>query len=294
MVFDPQTHSGATMEDATEYQVKYNYYPVWNSTKIDSELTNTPFDGLKLVVKQSTFGVNEDLSDWSVSSTTTLEATLLNPEKHDPYDYEFRFSSTIVDTAVTNVLAPFTIVDVINNEKMKFAITEKTVNGTWDPGDVIFILRGGDTPANIVWEIRFDKPESGGYTPPSNGDLYYLATDKPFAPGDVFSFQTEGAFISREKAQSELNEICVVPNPYVATNVIEPINPLDRSSRGFRPCSSGFGHVRTASVRLQSVSVDSWCRSREDHRDRPRDRNLIESRSRCRSTQCRDPGSRNR
>ncbi len=46
-VLNPQTHPGATMEDATEYQTQYNYYPVWNSTKIDSELTNTPFDGLK-------------------------------------------------------------------------------------------------------------------------------------------------------------------------------------------------------------------------------------------------------
>ncbi len=117
---------------------------------------------------------------------------------------------------------------------MKFAITEKTINGTWDPGDVIFILRGGITPANIVWEIWFDKPKSGGYIPPTDNDRYYLATDKPFAPGDVFSFQTEGAFISQENAKSQLGDICVVPNPYVATNVIEPMNPLDRSSRGYR------------------------------------------------------------
>jgi hypothetical protein len=233
-VFDPVSNPGATMEDATEYKITYNYYPVWNSTKIDSELTNTPFDGLKLIIKESKFGVNEDLSDWSVSSTTSLEATLLNPEKIDIYDYEFRFSSSIVDTAVTNVTAPFIIVDVVNNVKMDFAITEKIVNGTWDPSDVIFILRGGLTPADIVWEIRFDKPESGGYIPPADNDRYYLATDKPFAVGDVFSFQTLGASISKAQAKVELAEICVVPNPYVATNVVEPLNPLDRSSRGYR------------------------------------------------------------
>ena len=99
---------------------------------------------------------------------------------------------------------------------------------------MIFILRGGITPANIVWEIRFDKPVGGGYVPPTDNDRFYLATDKPFSAGDVFSFQTQGASINQELAKSSLDKICVVPNPYVAANVIEPFNPLDRSTRGFR------------------------------------------------------------
>ena len=110
-VFDPQTHPGATMADKTEYTVRYNYYPLWQSVKVDSQLTNTPFNGLRLVVKQSKFGVNDDLTDWSVSSTTSLVAALLNPRKSDLTDYEFKFSSAIKDTAVNNVLAPFTITD---------------------------------------------------------------------------------------------------------------------------------------------------------------------------------------
>jgi hypothetical protein len=233
-VFDPQTHPGASMADNEKYFIHYEYFPLWHSTKLDSQQTNTPFNGLKLVVKQSSFGVNEELTDWNVSHTTTLVASLLNPKKSDLTDYEFKFYSSAVDTAVTNVTAPFTITDVITSEKMKFAITEKTVNGRWDPGDAIFILRGGITPANIVWEIRFDKPASGGYVPPAENDRFYLATDKPFSAGDVFSFRTKGAAINHEKAKSMLDNICVVPNPYVGTNLLEPVNPLDRSARGYR------------------------------------------------------------
>jgi hypothetical protein len=252
LVFDPTLVPGARMEDEAEYHIQYTYHPLWQSTKIDSELTNPPFNGLRLVVKESDFQVNESLSGWSASSMTNLEATRLLPTKNDPFDYEFRFSSQIEDTAVTGVVANFTIWDVANTQKMDFAITEQTVDGVWTPGDFIFILRGGVTPANIVWEINFTAPDSD-YVPETDGDVYYLATDKPFNDGDVFSFETEGVTINTETAKSELDKISVVPNPYVGTNVIEEINQLDRSSRGFRRLY--FDHLPAqCTIRIYTMS----------------------------------------
>ncbi len=236
-VIPPGPGNDARMEDAVDYLIRYTRFPVFRSTAIDSEATNPIFDGLRLVVKQSDFGVNETLTDWSSSSNTNLVLESLVPKKEDPSDYEIRFSSDIVDTAVTGVVAPFQIYDVITNERMKFAITEvPPLNQAWDPGDVIFMLKGGVTSSNIVWEIKFVKPDSGTgeYIPPSDGDIFYIGTDKPFANGDAFSFSTIGAKIDKARAKSQLDNIRVVPNPYVATNVIEPMNPIARETRGFR------------------------------------------------------------
>ncbi len=50
-VYDPAVHLEAGMQDDQDYLVRYINYPVYRSTKIDSELSNPIFDGLRLVVK---------------------------------------------------------------------------------------------------------------------------------------------------------------------------------------------------------------------------------------------------
>lgn len=96
--------------------------------------------------------------------------------------------------------------------------------------------------------------------PPRAGDKYYLATTKPFRSpeyttkidtitsggqtyydtvqvmaeeGDVFRFTIQGADSSKTKASEELDDIYVVPNPYVVTASWEPQNPY-KFGRGER------------------------------------------------------------
>ena len=71
-------------------------------------------------------------------------------------------------------------------------------------------------------------------TAPGAGDIYYLATYKAFATGDLFSFETKAHLIDKEKAKNSLDKICVVPNPYVGTNAIEPSNKVSTTERGYR------------------------------------------------------------
>ena len=278
LVFDPDIHPGARMEDKTEYKAVFTYHPIWQSTKIDSELTNPVFNGVRLVVKESVFGVNTDITSWSISSTTTLTYNKeifvdangwsyplgLVPRVFDPIDYEFRFSSQIIDTSVTNVTANFIIWDIIDNVKMETAILDNNGNGTWDAGEVIFMLKGGITFDDIAWEINFIRPDSSEpYIAPSDGDIFYLATDKPFSTGDVFSFQTESASIDQQLAKSDLDKITVVPNPYVATNKIEPLNPLDRSARGYRRIY--FDHLPAkCTIRIFTMAGEHICTLEHD------------------------------
>ena len=232
-VLDPLTNPGARMSDNTVYKISYTYYPVFQSTKIDSELANPIFNGLRVVVQQSEFGINTDLTGWSASSNTTLVNSLLTYKKRDLSDYEIRFTEQVSDTAVNDVAANFSIWNVLENRKVEFAIAENKVNMVWEPGDIIFILKGGVTFQDIAWEVHFTA-KSTGYVPPTNGDIFYIGTDKPFSKGDIFSFSTAGAYTDQEKAKNQLDDIKVVPNPYVATNVIEPRNTVERERRGYR------------------------------------------------------------
>ncbi|MBN2601664.1 MAG: hypothetical protein JXR87_06700 [Candidatus Marinimicrobia bacterium] len=96
--------------------------------------------------------------------------------------------------------------------------------------------------------------------PPSPGDQCYIATTKPFRNttykmvfdttisngttiidtswavykmGDVFRFTLNGADSSNTLAKNELDDICVVPNPYVVTASWEPRN-MYKFGRGER------------------------------------------------------------
>jgi len=59
--------------------------------------------------------------------------------------------------------------------------------------------------------------------------------DLCFTIADSFEFKTgKGATINKQDAKSDLDEIAVIPNPYIATNILESSNPLITSGRGER------------------------------------------------------------
>ncbi len=257
-VYDPDVHPGAEMNDDQEYLVKYLNYPIYRSTKIDSELSNPIFDGLRLVIKEAEFQVNSKLTGWSASSRDDLsyQITVEKDYNEDPFDYEFQFFDGIVDTGVTNKYANFKILDVINNKYMDFVISElsATRNDQWDLGETIFVLRGGQTSGDIVWQVKFLTTDTTGTLPnPGSNDLFYLGTDKAFANGDRFFFSTERAIVNVHKAKNQLDDINVVPNPYVATNIIEQLNTVERTERGFRRLY--FNHLPTkCTIRIYTTA----------------------------------------
>jgi hypothetical protein len=69
--------------------------------------------------------------------------------------------------------------------------------------------------------------------PPQPGDVYHLATKKPFRQGDAYRFTVSGPDSNTTKAKNNLDDVYVVPNPYVVTASWEPSNHF-RSGRGER------------------------------------------------------------
>ena len=56
---------------------------------------------------------------------------------------------------------------------------------------------------------------------PQEGDVYQIKTKKPFQKGDIFVFDTKKAKEEKAVVQENLNNIYVVPNPYVAYSIAE-------------------------------------------------------------------------
>ena len=68
--------------------------------------------------------------------------------------------------------------------------------------------------------------------PPQEGDVYKIITKKPFRTGEYFEFITQGQDFDLSKAQSELDKIAVVPNPYTGAASWEPLsNTVGRGER---------------------------------------------------------------
>jgi len=235
-VFDPDSVPGAGMMDDTRYIAEYTHFPIFRSFAVDSQQTNPIFDGMQLVIKNEEFRVNEDLTGWNSSAQTDMQFTLLERDSASfyPADYELRFFSDMQDSSINDVATNFQLWNVTENTKSKFFVLEKaaTRNGLWDPGEDIFIFENGTNTRNAVWQLVSQTRDTSDA--PANGDIFLLATFKPFNPGDIFRFTTEGAREDKALARNKLDDIRVVPNPYVATNVIEPANPTARDERGFR------------------------------------------------------------
>ncbi len=104
---------------------------------------------------------------------------------------------------------------------------------------IILIETTPDGEEKVTWEISLDFTYRNKRNPEA-GDVANIVTKKPFLSWDVFEFTTRGATVDQEKAASLLDQVTVVPNPYVAANEFEPVNPF-QTGRG--PRRIRFMHV---------------------------------------------------
>ena len=85
-----------------------------------------------------------------------------------------------------------------------------------------------------TWRIYFEAdPTLEQQIPPQAGDVFYIRTKKPFRDGDKIRFKVKGSGFDKNVAKQEMNDIAVVPNPYLASASWEPKSPF-RTGRGER------------------------------------------------------------
>jgi hypothetical protein len=232
--------AGGNLTEGETYEVQYTYYPIMDSELLNFEEANPIFDGLQIFVQDNELLVDKVKSAWSLTSATNYTATIgvysgSPPGKKYPGDFEVRFYGSNISVGEFGANAPFEISEVtagMTPKNIRFAVLP-IGQGDWEAGKTI-VMFDGDTGYNATYEITFYEPRDYIPMAPTEGDIFYLATKRPFSNADVYAFTTNASKIDEELGKDDLDRICMVPNPYVVTNVLEQLdhqNPRDRGPR---------------------------------------------------------------
>lgn len=239
------------------YTIYYRYNPVFASTQFHGEDDNPAFDGMRVFVHDVVLGIDSLNSGWVGHPATNLVGVdsipvALKRFVPAPLDFEIRWNNTDTtangkwlhpgDTLLNNlgkkvVVCPFRIVNVTDTSHVQVLIARASTDSMWRPGREIVIVTPpkyspSQSPVPGLVGIMF-LPSSGTTVLPSQGDIYSVKTTKPFADGDMYTFTTKAVRFDAPTAQSALDRIYVVPNPYVAYSTLETPSTIP-TSRGDR------------------------------------------------------------
>ncbi len=183
-----------------------------------------------------------------------------------PADYEIRFSNQIVDTSTqtgffdTPIPTKFTVWNTTENRKAQFVLFDNRNDSTIEPGNRLIIISGDSLGKSAqlgnyraAWEVKtFIDTTAGTLKLPQPNDVLGITTTKPFRTGEAFQFKIRGSNVDTKQAQSDLDKVAVVPNPYVGAASWEPKN-LFRTGRGERRVN--FIHLPAkCTIRIYTVA----------------------------------------
>ena len=236
---------GGSMTESQTIVVSYRYYPIRNSEKLATEEGNPIFDGMTITVQNDDLELDNTLISWNEYSPNnwTWWVKPFNNLPHNMYpaDYEIRWFSSLVSSNFRpgheHIKANFEIWETTRGfpeKQLPFVILETiTTDSLWNPGERIIILQDSAI-SEASWELTFYEPSAGtGNVPPIEGDIFSIYTNRPFAD-DIFTFSTTASTESNQVEKENMDNIYVVPNPYVVSSNIESLdlqNPRDRGPR---------------------------------------------------------------
>ncbi len=177
----------------------------------------------------------DSLTGWSnASSQTTKDSVELEVSLFPQNgvrlerDIEIRFSDTVADTSqFTNEPVNFTVWNTTDNEKLDLYYININ-DPKMDFGDQIIAMTQVNGVPKGTWQAKFTKTSNWQ---PKNGDVFEIKIAKPFRSVDKYVFHTKGAQVDVKEAKRSLDNVAVVPNPYVVTSSFET-PPLSVFSAG--------------------------------------------------------------
>jgi hypothetical protein len=258
------------MKIQSSYLVKYQYFPVYKSTNLlvvqDDEdagkLYDTDlFDGTQLsIYNYNTVGLIDTASGWNRPDGYSFTFSVVNiPSislygRKTPHNFRMDFFNSAVETSLDTLGAPalpinFTITNTISNELIKFVFfpVNSTINDSgWyelTPQDEIYLFEKGlNDKLYYTWYFQPVLQEGQQTINLGSGDRLDLIVSKPFRKGDEFMFTTTVPVVDNELAANEIDQIKVVPNPYISAHAHEAPLPSGKTSgRGERKIT--FNHV---------------------------------------------------
>jgi hypothetical protein len=258
--------------------ITYRYYPVYQSRSLKGGDGNPVFDGVEVkVIDADSLGYDAPHSAWIQGNSNfdyVMRPTLVGSRRAlYPADYTIEFSSHYIDTALIRQSGPvfkhavkYSVKKVTPNEPPERILTllseiiPATRDTQWTPGEEIVLFKPGAKGVGTdttTWGIIVQRPADITKTPifPTDGDVLFLATSRPFSNKDAYHLQTHAGRVDTRLASSMLDNVYVVPNPYVGINDLEPANRLPSAARGERRIY--FEHLPPqCTIRIFTLSGD--------------------------------------
>lgn len=239
IVIDPDVITGHTYELSfnDSGSVSYNIIDLMDSSLVleniamISEVFDGPyFHGMRLRLANHDCDLNEELTDWSLTSQSTWEGIVKpfnNIETYAfPGDYEIRFYDELVDSSSRPnygyIKTNFEVWDVtsgrIPTKKPMFILETAKNDSLFTPGDRVIILETLD-PVQYTWEFTFNISTNSDTVAPGDGDVFHIFTDRPFSADDVYLIDTKVLGIERPEP--------AIPDEYsLSQNYPNPFNPV--------------------------------------------------------------------
>ena len=203
------------------------------------ELEKTLIDGLNFVFDNDTVAEISS-TEWTGESNLTVKAGV--PTLNVPIDFEIRFFSDFADTSYSpfsrfQIPVKFQVWNITDDVKMEFLFAESDsgIDSTISSGDELILIaeRRG---RNVVstWILDFDVTIGLEPVLPKPGDKLIVKTSKPFSSRDVYEFTTREWENNATQKENVLDNIFVVPDPYVAANALERKQAASLTGRGER------------------------------------------------------------
>ena len=135
----------------------------------------------------------------------------------------------------------FKIINLTENIEVPFFLFDYPLGptGKINAGDYIYFYDQDSLGIDrYTWNVTFTNRQSQGSSTNieyGSGDTLFIDFSKPFRSNDSFTFKSPLPSIESPKVVSEMNDIRVVPNPYVVGHRFEsPLPPGITSGRGSR------------------------------------------------------------
>ena len=235
-------HNDGSINESEQIVATFIYYPIKNSKKLALEEGNPIFDGMTLSIQNEVLELDEEKIGWNQDSPNNWVPTVkpfnnLGNNKY-PADYELRWFNEKISNnyrpGYEYVQANFEIWETTRGfepRQLPFIVIETApFDSTWNPGERIIILQDSSM-SSFSWELTFDTTDVP--IAPMEGDVFSIFTTRAFVD-DIFAFSTSSSKEDIIVEKDNMDDIYVVPNPYVVSSNIEPLdlqNPLDRGPR---------------------------------------------------------------
>ena len=258
-----------TLIDSTENKI------VINKRTDFSNIYEQPItDGFRLSFNsENSVQLNDSLSRWNSKNLPPFVfekyvAPGVSGELR-PNDYKVFFGNVGMDTsqAITysGISFPsepvnFRVYDNSNKKFIKFGFLDLDksdgsgkLSAKGSKKDRIIFLEPNteDSLVTTWWFYLSAEPDSSQMNP-QPGDTAYIFLKKPFLSSDIFSFKSRSPFVDNSLAKVDLDNIKVVPNPYLGSAQWEVKNPYT-TGRGRR--SLHFTHL-PAKCTIRIFTVD--------------------------------------